>query len=137
MAHFSQSMADFYGHDDALEPALAAVCEALRNYNDVGVTLGKRGTFLGLVQSFEKYRSIEDNDVELRRKYRKNEPYNPEMKPRRIFCKNFQKFGSCRSKRCFHKHECAYCGSRNHGEKSCKIKTGHHYRNRRKRSYSR
>ena len=30
LAHFSQSMADFFARDDALEPVLAVVCEILR-----------------------------------------------------------------------------------------------------------
>ena len=30
LAHFSQSMTDFFAHDDALEPALAVVCDLLR-----------------------------------------------------------------------------------------------------------
>ena len=39
LAHFSQSMADYFARDDALEPALAVVCEVLRNTEDVGGVL--------------------------------------------------------------------------------------------------
>ena len=43
LAHFSQSMADYFARDDALEPALAVVCEVLRNTEDIGGLLEKRG----------------------------------------------------------------------------------------------
>ena len=42
LAHFSQSMTDFFAHDDSLEPALAVVCEVLRDNEDVGAVLKKR-----------------------------------------------------------------------------------------------
>ena len=42
LAHFSQSMADYYARDDALEPSLAVVCEVLRNTEDIGGLLFKK-----------------------------------------------------------------------------------------------
>ena len=64
LAHFSQSMADYFAHDDALEPALAAVCEVLRNNEDVGAVLKKRAaTFLSLAQPYDKLRSEVDRDA--------------------------------------------------------------------------
>ena len=64
MDHFSQSMANYFAHDDALEPALAVVCENVRNNEDAGAVMRKRvTTFLGMVQSFQKLRSPEDDDV--------------------------------------------------------------------------
>ena len=49
LAHFSQSMADYFALDDALEPALAVPCEVLRNAPNIGAVLNnKRQTFLGL-----------------------------------------------------------------------------------------
>ena len=65
LAHFSQSMADFYAFDDALEPALAVICEVLRGNEDVGAVLKKRATtFLNLAQPYHKHRSEEDHDVQ-------------------------------------------------------------------------
>ena len=46
LAHFSQSMADYYARDHALEPALAVVCEVLRNKEDIGGLLKKRGSHI-------------------------------------------------------------------------------------------
>ena len=64
LAHFSQSMADYFARDDALEPALAVVCEVLRNTEDVGGVLKQRAaTFLSLAQPYEKDRSSVDHDV--------------------------------------------------------------------------
>ena len=45
LAHFSQSMTDYFAHDDALEPALAVVCEVLRHNVDSGDFLGKTTHF--------------------------------------------------------------------------------------------
>ena len=39
LAHFSQSMADYFARDDALKPALSVECEVLRNDQDVGAVL--------------------------------------------------------------------------------------------------
>ena len=119
MAHFSQSMADFYALDDALEPALAVVCEALRNNDDVSAILGKRGTFLGLAHSFQKYRSPQDHDAVVEQKRSKISSVLPKIKPSTIFCYHFQKNDSCYRKRCSYKHKCARYGSRNHGERNC------------------
>ena len=58
LAHFSQSMADYFARDDALEPALAVVCEVLRTSQDVGGVLEKRAaTFMSLAQPYDKHRS--------------------------------------------------------------------------------
>ena len=48
LAHFSQSMTDFFAHDDALEPVLAVVCEFLRNNAESCEALPKNSTFLSL-----------------------------------------------------------------------------------------
>ena len=64
LAHFSQSMADYFAHDDALEPALAVLCEVLRTAPDIGAVLNNKcQTFLGLANCFQKLRSSEDHDV--------------------------------------------------------------------------
>ena len=58
IAHFCQFMADYFAHDDALEPALADVCKILRDNDDAGAMMQKRATmFLGMAQSFQKLRS--------------------------------------------------------------------------------
>ena len=61
LAHFSQSMSDYFAHEDALQPALAIVCQVLRQNENTGAILNDRHTtFLGLAQSFQmpkiKYR---------------------------------------------------------------------------------
>ena len=64
LAHFSQSMADFFARDDALEPALAVVYGVLRNNQDVGAILQKNAaTFMSLAQPFDKHKSAEDHDA--------------------------------------------------------------------------
>ena len=119
MAHFSQSMADFFAHDDALEPALAVVCEALRNYEDVGGTLGKRGTFLRLAHTFQKHRSSLDHDaVRLQKTYAKRETHLRNQQKRK-YCFRFQKSDFCPHRYCSFIHECESCGSANHGKGNC------------------
>ena len=62
-AHFSQSMTDYYAHDDAVEPALAVLCEVMRTGPDIGAVLKNNLTnFLGLAQKYQKLRSAEDHD---------------------------------------------------------------------------
>ena len=64
LAHFSQSMADYFARDDALEPALAVVCGALRNTEDIGGLMERKAvSFLSWAQPYEKERSGEDHDV--------------------------------------------------------------------------
>ena len=119
LAHFSQSMADYYAHDDALEPALAAVCEALRNHEDVGAVLDKRAaTFLSLAQPYDKLRSEADHDARRAPKSKNTAERRPSRNPRQLHCFRFQR-GSCRIKNCDFKHECRHCGSRGHGKIDC------------------
>ena len=63
LAHFSQSMTDFFAHDDALEPALAVVCDVLRNNEKMGGVLSKSSSFLSMAQPYDKNRSKADHDV--------------------------------------------------------------------------
>ena len=123
MAHFSQSMADFFAHDDSLEPALAVVCEALRNYDDVGATLGKRGTFLGLAQSFQKHRSRQDHDAVKDHTYPRLKQTRSRNQPKRRFCFRYQKYDYCPLRHCDYIHECELCGSRKHGKGNCNKKS--------------
>ena len=57
-------MTDYLARDDALEPALAVICEVLRDTDDIGGLMEKRAaSFLSLAQPYEKERSAEDHDV--------------------------------------------------------------------------
>ena len=119
LAHFSQSMADYFAHDDALEPALAAVCEVLRNHEDVGAVLDKRAaTFLSLAQPYDKLRSSADHDVKEDPKSKKTTERRLSRSQRKLPCFKFQR-GLCRSKNCDFEHECQHCGSRGHGKIDC------------------
>ena len=118
LAHFSQSMADFFAHDDALEPALAVICEVLRNKEDLCEVLTKRGaTFLSLAQPYDKHRSASDHDAvetkkpdgTLKSKYTKRP---------RFSCFAFQR-DSCKYRDCKFSHECSLCGLRRHGSRAC------------------
>ena len=129
LAHFSQSMADYFARDDALEPALAVICEALRSAEDIGGMMKKRAaTFLSLAQPYEKERSTEDHAMSASKKDRKSGSQN--LPNQKYTCFSFQR-GNCNfGKNCFYKHECKECGSRNHGSDNC-------WRRRKKREKSR
>ena len=59
-------MANYFAHDDALEPALAVLCEVLRNAPNIGAVLNNKcQTFLGLAACFQKLRSSEDHDIKM------------------------------------------------------------------------
>ena len=125
LAHFSQSMADYYARDDALEPSLAVVCEVLRNTEDIGGLLKKRGTtFLSLAQPYEKERSKDDHDVNQNRN-QKTGTSNTSNLP----CWRFNAQG-CKFDNCIYKHACKNCGSPDHGADTCR-------RRRKKREKSR
>ena len=118
LAHFSQSMADYFARDDALEPALAVVCEVLRTSQDVGGVLEKRAaTFMSLAQPYDKHRSSADRDAILSKNTGK---YSAAGLParRRGFCYSFQT-DECKSKFCTFRHACKRCGSSTHGERRC------------------
>lgn len=125
MAHFCQSMADYFAHDDALEPALAVVCEILRNKEDAGAVMEKRATtFLGMAQAYQKLRSPQDRDVsQTRRSNPKNYQKTAASSPTTGFCFRFQKRDSCRFDNCLFIHKCSRCGSRKHGASNCNEKS--------------
>ena len=67
MAYFGESLTDYFALDDVLEPALAVICEVLRGSEDFGAVLEKRSSsFIGLAQAFQKFRSPNDHDYEMR-----------------------------------------------------------------------
>ena len=139
LAHFSQSMTDYFAHDDALEPALAVLCEVLRTGPDIGAVLEKGQTnFLGLAQKYQKIRSSGDRDfdrnvaarstgVRTQATARDRQKYTPRTS-RQVsrfapyplgFCFDFQGASGCSRRQCSFKHECAKCESVDHGKSSC------------------
>ena len=124
VAHFSQSMTDFFASDDALEPALAVVCEVLRDTEDIGGVLKKNGTsFLRLAQPYEKNRSPNDHDVVDKKRPQKSRASGRRGSSSRFHCWDFQK-GDCKfGKKCSFSHKCRNCGSPNHGSYECTKKS--------------
>ena len=132
LAHFSQSMADYFVHDHALEPALAVQCEVLRNDPDIGAVLNNKcQTFLGLATSFQKLRSPEDHDIKKNvvprqpadktvKKPRQLRPAStPSFRFRPGLCFRFQGSAGCQRANCSYSHVCATCNSENHGNSRC------------------
>ena len=127
LAHFSQSMTDYLARDDALEPALAVICEVLRDTDDIGGLMDRKAaSFLSLAQPYEKERSAEDHDVTSHKKVLKTANQKPA-------CFNFQK-GACYFKGCNYKHECKVCGSGSHGANKCPEKLRKYKKRKRSRS---
>ena len=130
LAHFSQSMADYFAHDDALEPALAVLCEVLRNAPNIGAVMKNNcQTFLGLATCFQKLRSSEDHDIKKEipksRQVDKNAKKPRQFRPvnRRPFraglCFRFQGSAGCQRANCGFSHVCATCNSEDHGNSQC------------------
>ena len=130
LAHFSQSMADYFAHDDALEPALAVLCEVLRNAPDIGAVLNNKcQSFLGLANCFQKLRSPEDHDISnivTKKAVEKNATKPRQLRPggryppyRTGLCFRFQSSAGCQRENCNYSHTCAACNSPNHGKSAC------------------
>ena len=134
LAHFSQSMSDYFAHDDALEPALAVVCQVLRQNENIGAILNDRHTtFLGLAQSFQMLKSRMDRDCvgesgqkTIRSTYRRHSSDRQAARTRKRsnpyeegFCYSFQKYCSCSNRNCRFSHRCAICRSTRHGKAVC------------------
>ena len=128
LAHFCQSMSDYFAHDDALQPALAVVCQVLRQNENTGAILNDRHTtFLGLAQSFQMLKSHMDRDCEgesgqktIRSTYRRHSSDREAARTRKRsnpyeegFCYNFQKYSSCSNRNCRFSYRCAICRSTN------------------------
>ena len=119
LAHFSQSMADYFARDDALEPALSVVCEVLRNDQDVGAVLKKRSaTFMSLALPYDKHRSVEDRDVGQKSSLPKSSKFGI-PKNHQAYCFWFQKKGGCFASSCTFAHKCDQCDSPQHGRLHC------------------
>ena len=132
-AHFSQSMTDFFGHDDALQPAFAVVSQVLRQNENIGTVLkDSHTTFLGLAQSFPT-KSYLDRDFESNHKHKTNRSmYRRQSSGREVarrrertkpyhngYCRDFQKKSFCPKRHCAFLHECAICRSKRHGKEAC------------------
>ena len=64
LAHVSQSMGNYFARDDALDPALSTVCQALRGNIDFEYFLRSRGgTFQSLASAYYHLRSPVDLDL--------------------------------------------------------------------------
>ena len=132
LAHFSQSMGNYFACDDSLDPALNIVCEALRGNIDIEYILRKRGgTFQSLASTYHHLRSTGDRDLNgsthsPRNRgswrsgvYRGNTRKHP---PSSKICWEFDKNDRCSKRDCKFSHRCRRCGSKKHGEKSCRKK---------------
>ena len=134
VAHFSQSMTDYFAHDDALEPALSVLCEVLRMGPNFGAVLKNDfTTFLGLAQKYQKLRSVGDRDfgrnvaargtgVRARATARDRQVYTPRTGHPRYplgFCFDFQEPGGCSRRKCTFKHKCTVCEGEDHGKCGC------------------
>ena len=131
----SQSISDYFAIDEALEPALAVVCEVLRHTSTGPALKDGHTTFLGLSQKFQKLRSPEDREIvgkgmgsrsiaistkrSCDRQYVKGRRYSPYSMG---YCYQFQKNSFCSYKKCNFKHKCSSCNSKNHGQDSCRRK---------------
>ena len=136
LCHFSQSMTDYFAHDDAVEPALAVLCEVLRTGPEVGAVLKDNYTiFLGLAQKYQKLRSSDDRDfaagaagvraqASSRDKLKTTSRTSQSGTRRKSryplgLCFDFQETTGCTRKRCTFRHNCATCDSDEHGRSSC------------------
>ena len=130
LAHVTQSIGNYFARDDALDPALSTICQALRDKAGIESILEKRGgTFQSLTSAFYRLKSPDDRDLTGsthtpwgRRErtsnfYRKRRPLNGS-------CWFFQKHGRCSKRDCGFEHKCARCGKRSHGETSCRSRRG-------------
>ena len=125
--HFGQSMAAYFAQDDALEPALAAVCEVLRSDPNIGSVLKKRcSTFMAVAQCYQKQRSPQDVDLSTTPHSQQNSHQNNRVTPRRPssryargLCFAFQNRGCPRGRSCNFTHKCNRCGSFEHGASAC------------------
>ena len=130
LAHVNQSIGNYFARDDALDPALSTICQALRDNAGIEFFLEKRGgTFQSLTAAFHHLKSPDDRDLVgsthtpwERRNYTPN-PYK-KRRPLQGNCWFFQKHGRCSKRDCRFDHKCARCGKRSHGETNCRSRRG-------------
>ena len=134
LAHFSQSMGNYYARDDSLDPALNVVCEALRGNFDIEYILRKRGgTFQSLASTYYHLRSSGDRDLSGPTHFSRNRgsrgtggyrSYTRKTPPSSKTCWEFDKNDRCSKRDCKFSHRCKRCGSKKHGERSFRKKSG-------------
>ena len=128
--HFSLSLTDYFAYDDALEPALAVVCESLRKEPSIGCQLMKlNSSFLSLAQCYQKQRSGADMDFAPQRTPKSSRAVQPpQMSFKRAprpppyqygLCFDFQK-NNCFRQNCKYNHLCSKCGAHQHGSSQCR-----------------
>lgn len=137
--NFSQSMGEFLASDGSIETTKLVISEALKRGPDLGQFL-RGGPFASCAQIYQNLSSKYDfdaafflalkqansrNDNQLRsaQNAKVNYPRVRDFgKPRFTsgFCFKFQRWGRCNSNVCFFKHECADCGSKDHGADDCR-----------------
>ena len=128
--HFSFSMTDYFAQDDALEPALAVVCQMLRTDHNLGSHLRlTKSSFLSLAQCFQKHRSSADKDFCHKQSRvrailpRLPAPLNDLESTRnsliRWVCVSIFSGKKVARARCRFAHESNNCGSGDHGVISC------------------
>ena len=127
LAHVSQSMGNYFARDDAIDPALSTVCQALRGNIDFEHILRSRGgTFQSLASAYYHLKSPIDRDLRgstTTSKVKKGGNRGDNSGRRSSGsrgCWYFQKNGQCSRRDCGFAHRCTRCGSKNHGEKSCR-----------------
>ena len=128
LTHVSQSMGSYFARDDALDPALSTVCQALRGNTDFEFILKKRGgTFQSLAAAFYHLKSNEDRDLTGSTPPSSQGQYSyprSRFRPLSGTCWYFQKHGRCSRRDCKFTHKCARCGKKSHGETTCRSRRG-------------
>ena len=130
LAHFSQSMGDYFARDDALDPALSTVCQALRGDVDIEFILKKSGgTFQSLAAAFHHLKAPNDGDLSGSTntpwsQRNRSSKFKLSHRPLRGCCWFFQSNGRCSKQDCRFSHKCARCGKKSHGEKTCRSRGG-------------
>ena len=130
LAHVSQSMSDYFARDDGIDPALSTVCQALRGGTDFAYMLRSRGgTFQSLASAYYHIKSPADRDLRGSthpsgaRGGASGAGDSGNTQRRRTgtgSCWYFQKNGRCSRRNCWYPHRCTRCGSKDHGENSCR-----------------
>ena len=123
LAHVSQSMGDYFARDDALDPALNTVCQALRGDIDIEYILRRsEGTFQSLAHHLKSHSDwdLVGSTHTPRSQRSRASNFSLTRRPLRGYCWYFQKHGRCSKQGCKFFHKCARCGRKTHGEDTCR-----------------
>ena len=136
LAHVSQSMGNYFARDDSLDPALSTVCQALRGDIEFEYILRSGGaTFQSLASAYYHLKSPGDCDLSGSTLTSRGKGFNsgnfgnnrnirPRMTSGIYYCWEFQRASRCSRRDCKFTHRCQRCGSKKHGEKSCRLGGG-------------